>query len=162
MKFELEKLYKDKYNIYVKRMIYRVGSKENAEDVVQDAFCNAFKYFKAYDKSLPLEQWFKTILNNSARRFKKQERMDGMSDDEGTEELDEISFTNEIAEKIADEIENPNYASPTQEVLRCFYLEGWLPRDIAKISSLSPTRIREIIYEFKGKMQRKYGEDMRS
>jgi len=53
----------------------RLGRREWAEDVVQEAFLNAFKSLSTYDSQFSFRTWLWTILLNQCRRhYKKQER----------------------------------------------------------------------------------------
>ncbi|HSV74486.1 MAG TPA: sigma-70 family RNA polymerase sigma factor [Chthonomonadales bacterium] len=46
-------------------MAYRMtGSREDAEDLVQEAYLRAYRSFAKYDRSLPFENWFFRILSN--------------------------------------------------------------------------------------------------
>ena len=46
-------------------MAYRMtGSREDAEDLTQEAYLRAYRSFAKYDRSLPFENWFFRILSN--------------------------------------------------------------------------------------------------
>ena len=40
------------------------GSAEEAKELVQEAYCRAFKGWDSYDPSQPMDKWFLTILRN--------------------------------------------------------------------------------------------------
>ena len=44
-----------------------MGSREDAEDVVQEAFQSAFRHLDRFDKSRAFGPWFMTIVRNAAR-----------------------------------------------------------------------------------------------
>ena len=161
----LEKLtimYEEEYQKYIKRVQNRVGNVWNAEDVVQESFTRALKYLDSYDGSVPLDNWFSTILNNAARDCKKQEMLDGMSygdeDEEGTDTLDNSSFKTEMVEKIAGEIHQLH--GPIRAALAGTVIHGWKPSEVAEISTLSANHIRVLLCRFKDEMREKYGADM--
>lgn len=157
-------MYEEEYRRYVKRVQNRVGNVWNAEDVVQEAFHNALKYLDSYDGSVPLDNWFSTILNNAARDCQRQDRLDGMSygdeDEEGTDTLDNTSFKTEMVHKVAQEIQN--LRGPTKAAIAGVVMYGWKPSEVAKISPLTAGHIRVLVHRFKEDMQEKYSADMRS
>ena len=133
----------------------------DAEDVVQEAFCNAMRYVDAYVDKEKLENWFGTILSNAANDFARQERRTGMTSDEDelTDDLDTIAFREEMVSKVLGEIE----AEPDEDVRRALtanVLYQWKPGEIATWSPLSGGHIRILIHRFKVAMREKYGDEL--
>ena len=160
---KLTELYAKRYKKFVNRVKYRVGGEVNAEDVVEEAFANALQYSSSYDGSVPIENWFSTILHNAANAFRREEQMNGMTDndeeEEGTDTLDNIVFKEEMANTILNEIEK--IESPeTRKILHSYIIKGWKTREIATWSTLSHSHIRVLIHRFKADMSDKYGQDM--
>lgn len=159
---KITKLYEEEYLKYIKMMRYRVGGEINAEDVVQEAFANALQYIDSYDGSVPIENWFWTILTNAAKDFRRQELRCGMTDateDEETESMDTIAYKNEIFEKALEEINNVE-SRELRKVLIAYFVNGWKTREIAKWAIYSHAHIRVLIYRFRQALREKYGEDM--
>ncbi len=87
---QLEKLYRDNRKRYV-NMMSRILRHDRAggEDVVQEAFCRALKFYGSYDERRgKLETWFNTILFNSLRDNQRA------SKGSGQEESDKLSLEN--------------------------------------------------------------------
>ena len=80
----LEIHYNRNRDVLTKKLAGRVGTRYNAEDVVQEAYARALKYFRAwtYDgvgtELDSFNRWFTTILNNACREFQYEERGQGM------------------------------------------------------------------------------------
>lgn len=152
----------DSYPKYCKRVQFKAGGYANAEDVVQEAFCNALRYSASYDEGLPIENWFSTILNNALRDFMKKERMEGMSDspaeEEGTDTLDNTHFKSELVEKLMQEVQE--YEEPARKALTAAIGYGWKPSEIATFSPLSANHIRVILHRFKESMRQRYGQEV--
>jgi len=56
----VRRYYRQAYNL-----AYRLtGNAADAEDLVQDAFLRAYRFFDRYDRSLPFMNWFSRILTN--------------------------------------------------------------------------------------------------
>jgi RNA polymerase sigma factor (sigma-70 family) len=156
---EITDLYEKKKHHMMLRVQRRVGGMVNAEDVVQDAFCNAIQYAGGWDGRKPIDRWFSTILNNAARDFKRQERLDGMVDEpELTDSADNVRFKSELVESLLGEIEE--LEEDNREALRAFLIFGWKATEIAKWSPLTANNIRVLVHRFRKDMQEKYGEDI--
>lgn len=147
-----------------KRMVLilknRAGTPQNAEDIVQDAFECALRYRNSFDPSRQgLGAWFNAILNNCLRRFKKDERLLGMSV-EYVEELDDpvntLDWTEDIVKLISGEINRKNM--PVRQALWLYFFKGYKPREIAQVVEMSNCCIRTSVKEFRQKMQAKYGD----
>jgi RNA polymerase sigma-70 factor (ECF subfamily) len=56
----VRRYYRQAYNL-----AYRLtGNAADAEDLVQDAFLRAYRFFDRYDRSMPFMNWFSRILTN--------------------------------------------------------------------------------------------------
>lgn len=68
---------KDAYGLIVKRYMRRayftalgwVGEPEDARDVSQQAFINAYRYIKSFEDGRPFYPWFYRILLNECKKF---------------------------------------------------------------------------------------------
>ena len=140
-----------------KRVSNRAGGAYNAEDVVQEAFARALKYWDTYDpNNKELGAWFNTILNNTLKDFKREELMYGMciEFDENLYKGTELSLTNHhMINKVKDLI-NAKCAH-TREILSLYYLKGYKPQDIEHILDVSNKSIREAVWRFKGEVKEK-------
>lgn len=157
----IEKYYNDNYQRLVKKVSYRVGGIPNAEDVVQESFCRALMYHRAYDpKRQQLGGWFNTIINNATRDFKKIERNKGAvhHDEELSEPLDSTMFKSEMVAKILDELDqrHPDQA----EALKLYVVLGFTMKEVAEVTNYSPMFVKKLAHSFRQDMREKYGEDM--
>jgi RNA polymerase sigma factor (sigma-70 family) len=163
MKSEIESLFKEQYKRYVKRVSYRVGGIPNAEDVVMEAFTRALTYKKAFDmKRGVLEEWFNTILNNSIRDFKKDERLGGMttidSEEELSESLEDTLYKDEMV-AIMDK-EMAELGDERSDALRLYFGLGLSPAEIAECTNMRVKTIKQTVWRFKKKMQKQYGKSI--
>ena len=155
---KITKLYEEGYPKYVKMIKHRVGGEVNAEDVVQEAFTNALQYLSSYDGSVPIENWFWTILVNAARDFRRQELRCGMTDteeEESTDPLDFTAFKEEILESVINDIEQVE-SKELRKVLKAYLIDGWKTREIAAWSTFTHAHIRVLIHRFKQGLKEKY------
>lgn len=143
-----------------KRVSNRAGGPYNAEDVVQEAFARALKYWDSFDPNRhQLGAWFNTILNNALKDFKKEELIYGMCV-EFDEELDSgvrMSTTNkDMLRKIEQLIESKR--SSTRDLLDLYYLKGYKVRDIVQALDVNSQAVRTAVLRFKVEVKEKFGE----
>lgn len=130
-----------------------LGSTASAEDVVQEAYYRAMKYYSSFD-GVRFESWFSMVCKNALRNFQAEER------GHFHEELDEFGvpgFKSDLEieylwEQILDlaKRENPEH----REVLRLHFERGYNSLEISQVSELSYSNIRQIISRFRNKIQK--------
>lgn len=153
----LEKFYKDNYNKLCKAVARRAGGDYNAEDVVQEAFCRALKYWPTFNpERRPLEGWFVSILNNSLRDFKREEMSAGTHVEFDEEEHDglEMSQTDaKMVEKVQDLINQKGDGQ--RDVLELHFMFGYKPAEIVEILDVNNSTVRQTIWRFKEEVRAK-------
>jgi RNA polymerase sigma factor (sigma-70 family) len=157
MKEIIRDLYENIYDQSLHRVKNRVGGLINAEDVVQEAFTRALTYANSFNERIAsVGGWFNTILNNAAKDFKREERLSGMSttDEELGEPADTTAYNNEMVEKVLEGMDE----SPYREILRLYFLLGYTPADIAKVTDQRPQSISNAVQRFKNEMRERYPE----
>lgn len=89
----------ERYQDKLLRYIRRIGAGEEAEDLLQETFINAFKYLNGFDSSLSFSSWIYRIAHNttiSAYR-KKKIRPHGNLIEDGDEFLANLSSDENLA-----------------------------------------------------------------
>jgi RNA polymerase sigma factor (sigma-70 family) len=155
----IEELYKKNYNKYVNimaRILHRDYAA--AEDVVQEAFCRAWKFRHSYDENrASLETWFNKILFNSLRDVQMEMRGNPleMPQEVSAEDLfpaPDYWKNPEFGKMIRDKVEgvdNPKHRS----VLFLFYIMGYTSTEISQIEEgVSVTNITSIVSRFRNKL----------
>ncbi|HRG82207.1 MAG TPA: RNA polymerase sigma factor [Chitinophagaceae bacterium] len=67
----------DRYQNYVFTLVLRlVKSREDAEELAQDAFVKAFKYLKDFRGDSKFSTWLYTIVNNTCITFLRKKRLE--------------------------------------------------------------------------------------
>lgn len=70
----------DRYQNYVITLVLRlVKSREDAEELAQDAFVKAFKYLKDFRGDSKFSTWLYTIVNNTCITFLRKKRLEVQS-----------------------------------------------------------------------------------
>lgn len=156
----LGRFFENNYNELIKRVSFRAGSPENAEDIVQEAFVRALKYWNSYDpEKKELGAWFNSILNNALRAFKKDERLYGMCDEFNEEEVDGVvlSQTESGLRKFIDRAisERP---SNIADVLHLYFILGYKPREIVEVTDADAAFVSRMVYNFREELKEKIGE----
>lgn len=126
-----------------------VPTREDAEDVVQDAFARAWRELGRYDPARPFAPWFFTILRNLARNASRPDRR-----------WDTVSFTDDVVmdapaimEAESDPVERMDTAeriraaldelSPMQRAcFRLTVLEGFASAEAAAMLGIGEATVR--------------------
>lgn len=150
--------YQQAYNL-----AYRLtGSAADAEDLVQEAFLRAYRFFDRYDRSMPFMNWFSRILTNLyIDEYRRRGRLRTVS-------IDEV-YSNDEGEEgttmdLPDTAPNPLERALSKEYLDAIHeglqhlspefriaviladLEGYSYEEIAEITKTSIGTVRSRIH----------------
>lgn len=155
---DIEIHYRENRGKLVKKLIFRAGSEEAAEDIVQEAYYRALKYFGSFNQTENFNKWFSTILNNSLREYKNVEK--GHTNDEFEEEEAEgtpcPSYPNHIIRDIFKLIETKSNVQ--KEVLSLHFKQEYSPIDISRITDYSYANCHQIIQRFRNELKQLFQE----
>lgn len=130
--------YRENYNALIKRSKNRLGSIQDAEDAVQDAFVNALKYFESC--SIDFDRWFKVILSNACKKVEREKRAAGLtkSIDDAMDEV-EPHIPDHIKDHFRNHMEQLANAkvSYNKEVVRLHILYGYTSKEISELLGIS-------------------------
>lgn len=155
---ELAAYFEADYNKLVKKVSRRSGTPENAEDVVQEAFYRACKYWPSYNPEQDIKAWFGVILNNACKDKVREDRMMGMTvefDEEHEEAVRMSEHDHDTAARIVKLIRSKGY--PQREVLRLYYEMGYRSVEIKEILDVEHGTVRQAVWKFKEEVKEKLG-----
>ena len=158
----IEEHYRGNYTILVKRISYRIGGdKVLSEEVVQEAYTRATKYFPRFNpKHGTFDMWFSSILNNALNAIKNEEKQRG-----ATHEIDAQEEWQEVPEELtvlprekehrfriglAKAINQEDERDKT--ILIMFFLDGFKSREVAEYLNLNHNTVRQVINRFREKL----------
>ena len=133
------------------------GGKHNAEDVVQDAFCNALTYWDSYDEDSPFANWFGRILQNCLKKSNRDVRNLGMALDVREEDLVTWSpdpFMLAVIDEIRADVEK--LPEDKREVINLSFFNGYSPKDISEVVEMNISSIWKVISLFRREVREKY------
>lgn len=133
-----EKLYK-LYSRAMFNVCFRiVNDREDAEDVLQDAFITAFKNLKSYKGDASFGAWLKRIMINMSINFVKKKHLDTLSLDEQYENIREEESTHEQVYSV-EAIHKAIQQLPDgyRMVFSLYLLEGYDHGEIAEILNIT-------------------------
>ncbi len=158
----IEEHYRVNRNRIVKRYTKFAGTKEAAEDIVQEAYYRALRYKDSYNSDSKFETWFSRILKNVLNHYKNVEKGGSYEefDEEVVEGIEFCGYNRVLLEQIRNEIFS--YGDDSQEVLSLYFKWGYSPREISQIVDMKYKAIEQSIYRFKVSIREKYGEGMGS
>lgn len=147
------------YKLYSKAMYnvgYRItGSEEDAEDVLQEAFVNAFKNIGSYRGDATFGAWLKRIVVNKAINALAKKKHEAIPDDENwdvAEEESSLDYSDGLTvERVRKAIEQlPNgYRS----VITLYLLEGYDHQEIAEIMGITESTSKSQLNRAKSKLR---------
>jgi RNA polymerase sigma factor (sigma-70 family) len=154
----IDAYYRENYDALVKRLSYRLGTRENAEDTVQEAFTRAVKYYESC--SVDFDRWFKVLLANAVKDAQGDIRTAGLtkSIDDATDELEPI-IPNHIKDLFRDHMGALSKTKPSfnTEVIRLNILFGYTPREISEQLNLSINVVTNNLVAFTKEVKEIYG-----
>lgn len=136
---ELEAFYVENRQVLIKRLSYRAGSPEGAEDVLHEAFARAMQYWSSFNpRNNTIGAWFNTIMNNALTDYKRIERSGGTFVEVEEEHFEPVEFTGTEEETIRQVVEYIDQQPPeVSAILTLYFLKEYKPRDIQKVLNVS-------------------------
>lgn len=155
----IEQHYKENFDVLVKKVSYRTGNKQDAEDVVQNAFEKALRYQESFDPGKQeVGAWINTIVVRCAYDMRVSNKLQGM-----TVEVNEKNG-GLVADNSLVDIESKQLIGEIQQtkgnkrdILYRKYMMNLSNKDIAEVLGLSVDGVKQCVKRFKQSMRDKYG-----
>ena len=160
----LTKKYRERLFAVVYNML---GNREDAMDIVQDAFIKAFSKINSFRGSCAFYTWIYRIAVNMAITFMKRARMrrffsfensdEEMASKEVLEKLsvncggEKAAYLAEIREKLNEALQSLSIKHRTVVIL--YEIEGLSHQEIAEITGTSPATVRTRLHYAKQQLQ---------
>jgi len=138
-----QKAYYEIYRLYSKAMFnicFRiVGSQEMAEDVLQEAFVNAFQKLKSFQGKSSFGAWLKRIVVNKAISYVRKSQLEVMLMDETMDFEEEKGLDEEELVLKIESVRSAIQKLPNgfRIVFSLYLLEGYDHKEIAEILEIS-------------------------
>lgn len=151
----IEQFYSLNYDRLVNQITRKVaGNREVAEDIVQEAFEKAIKFFPSYnEKRGKLSTWFNTILYNVLRDAQRKNKE---CSEIGIEELSVSNLLNGVhpqSEEFSKEIREQIYSSKNlrhRDILEMFFIYGFTSKEIPyMLDGVSQSNVTTVVKRFK-------------
>lgn len=139
----------------VKRMSFSSG--DYAEDIVQEAYARALKYYKSYNPDMPFDNWLKRIMVNVLKEHKNTEH--GFSSIQYEEEEHDGTVCTGFNERVILEVNDLiSTKSLIQiEVLRYHFQQGYTAKEVSEITEYGYKTSHQIIRRFRQELKELYG-----
>lgn len=140
----------------VKRMSFSSG--DYAEDIVQEAYARALKYFKSYNPDMPFDSWLKRIMVNVLKEHKNTER--GYSsvsfEEEDQDGTDCTGFNERVILEVNDLISTKSLIQI--EVLGYHIQQGYTAKEVSEITEYAYITCYQIVRRFRQELKELYGQ----
>jgi RNA polymerase sigma-70 factor (ECF subfamily) len=122
-----------------------VGNREDAEDVVQDAFIRALRYMRTFDERLPFAPWLNRLVANTALDARARRGREATEPE--CEDAASPTISPHLAlerEEVRDRFAAALAALPSRQrlILERFELEGFSTAEIAAQLGITPETVR--------------------
>lgn len=148
----IEKHFQESRLKVLKKLAYQVGTPEGAEDVLQEAYYRALKYFSSYD-GRNFDFWFNRIVRSCMIDYKNQEA--GHFADEFEEESAEgtpcPTYPDHVMREVFELIDTKSEVQI--EVLTLYFRCEYSATDISKITEHSYAQCHKIISRFREELR---------
>ena len=137
-----QKAFYEIYQLYSKAMFnvcYRIiGEEEVAEDVLQEAFVNAFQNIASYQKKASFGAWLKKIVVNKAISYLRKQQLEVVELNDRMDISDEKEDDSDLSLKV-DVVREAIQKLPKgfRVVFSLYLLEGYDHKEIAEILNIS-------------------------
>ena len=132
----------------------------DAEEVVQETFARALKYYHSFSPSIStLHQWVNGIFTRCIKDFHRDKRLQGMSlelKDEDITSGETIGEDNKTLEEIEGMIRSIT-APLIRQICYLSFIQEYTPREIAQVVDSKSSYIRNCVYRFRKDLQVVYG-----
>ena len=161
----IEDFYSRKYGTFVSVLRGRGYREEDAEDIVQSAFTNAFSRINTYNPEIAqIDTWFSTILLRAIIDFHHAEKKDSVLVDNGEEQdrldtlesIDGGTFEGRILQEIQEDI-NSQRSVTLRNIFHLHFMLGYGANDVAAITGVDNHVVRQSIYRYRKQLREKYG-----
>lgn len=154
----IDAYYRENYDDLVKKLTYRLGNTQNAEDAVQEAFTRAVKYYESCN--VDFTRWFRVLLSNVIKDAQKDLRMAGLTKniDDVVEELEPI-IPNHVKDYFRNHVDrlSGEKKSYNKEIIRLHVLFGYTTKEVSEALGLSHSTVRNSLVEFTKEVKEIYG-----
>lgn len=141
----------------IKRFQQRVPNKSLAlaEEVVQEAYARALKYFSTYDNKInTFDIWFNKILRNALNDCRQIEKDKGITY-QLNENFEELSVTKEEKSQYLYILQYIYTIDNNRDkiIISLFYINGYTSKDISIYLGISDNHVRQIILRHRNKIK---------
>lgn len=152
----LEKHYRTNYEQFINRYRRFLRSIHRAEDVVQEAYTRAFKYWESFPEDGNLDRWFGTILINVTKDYHRTEAMSGMCDNIDFMEIPVQSsgLPRVVYAQILERINSKE--EPARTILDLYLVKQYRALEVADVLPETPAAIRQIVHRFREEIKRDF------
>lgn len=142
----------------LKKLTYRAGTHEAAEDVLQESYYRALKYFASFRLNEDFNKWFSIILSNCLREYKNTEKghIAFEFEEENAEGTKCINYTDHVMRDVLELVATK--PAIQKEILNMYFRQEYSATDISRITNYSYANCHQTIQRFRTELKELYKE----
>jgi RNA polymerase sigma-70 factor, ECF subfamily len=148
----------DAYDELVRRHVQRahavayrlLGNREDAEDLVQDAFIQALDRIDSFDSTRAFAPWFFRVLTNRGLNMRQSRALRTVSEiPDDTASSDESPERSAEREELRSRLREAVATLPQRQqlIVQLFEIDGWTSAEIARALGISDGTVRWHVHE---------------
>jgi RNA polymerase sigma factor (sigma-70 family) len=141
---------------YVKKFTFKTGTVEDAEDIVQEAYCRLLKYHHSFHGK-EFDRWFNMILNNCFYDLKNNQAGNyaEVFDEEAVEGTSCPHYSDQVMREVYELISTKSLVQ--QEILGLYFEHEYSAVDISRCTEHSYANAHQVIRRFRQELKELYG-----
>lgn len=147
------------YSLYSKAMLnvaYRIcNDLDQAEDLLQDAFINAFKNLSSFKGTASFGSWLKRIVVNTSLNYLRSKKLQFEELEEGKISVIEEELSDDCQDYLVEQVKDGITQLPTgyRLVISLYLLEGYDHKEIAEVLNISESTSKSQYNRAKSKLR---------
>lgn len=144
---DIEKLFRGVYDKHLRSLTRILKNKASAEDVLQDSFVKALRYYPTFDNTRwEIKKWFNFIVFSCMRdmmRKEKREKDKAINFHDLTKDMEDVDNLLAFSKLLT------NLSSLDSDIVRMCFYTGYKGVDVAKIKNVSESYVKKVCSSFR-------------
>lgn len=129
-----------------------LGPSADVDDVIQDAFLDAFRGLGTYDSERPFGRWLRTIVRNRCRRELRRRTRQPQALSAADEPVAERDGARNLAADVMEEVDHLRPARREAPLL--YYIDGYSMKEVAAFTGKPLGTVKRLMHEARNELKK--------